>query len=175
MLKKIRSAFSLLLCAVLVFVLASNLYTLYARRVSGVIQPTVLGCSCAVVVSGSMSGTIEVNDLVVTKRCGSYAVGDIIMFRSGGSAVTHRIVELTEEGFVTKGDANNAPDMETVAPGNVVGKVIFVVPGFGLLIGFLQTPQGLTGVSLLLLLVSLLPGTFDRKEQRRGKYEQKTE
>lgn len=175
MLRKIQRGVSLLISILLLLMLASNLYTLYARKAKGVIQPTVFGYSSAVVVSGSMSGAIEVNDMIFTKACDDYAVGDIIMFVSGKSAVTHRIVERTEDGFITKGDANNTPDAQIVTVENIVGKVIFVVPGFGLLIGFLQTPRGLIGVSLLLLLLALLPGTFDRKEQRRGKYEQKTE
>lgn len=165
MLKKIRGAVSLILCAVLVFILAANLYTIYAQKVKGMIQPTVLGYSSAVVVSGSMSGAIEVNDLVVTKRCDGYAVGDIIMFRSGGSSVTHRIVAVTEEGYVTKGDANNAPDGEIVTPEAVVGRVILVIPRFGLVVGFLQTPQGMLGVSVLVLLIGLLPGWPGKRQE----------
>ena len=163
MLKKIQSGISFLVSLLLFLMLASNLYALYARKVLQDPAPTIFGVSSAIVVSGSMSGAIEVNDMIFTKACDDYAVGDIIMFRSGKSAVTHRIVERTEDGFVTKGDANNTPDMETVAPGNVVGKVIFVVPGFGLLTGFLQTKRGALGVGLLLLLLAMLPGTLESK------------
>lgn len=165
MLKKLRSILSVLLTAVLVFLLAANLYTAYARKVKGEIQPRVLGYSSAVVVSGSMSGSIEVDDLVVTAASDSYAVGDIIMFRSGGSVVTHRIVEEKENGYITKGDANNAPDLEAVDPENIIGKVIFVIPKIGLLIGFLQTPSGLLGVGLLIVLLALLPGTLENKDK----------
>lgn len=165
MLKKLRSILSVLLTAVLVFLLAANLYTAYARNVKGEIQPRVLGYSSAVVVSGSMSGSIEVDDLVITSAQDNYNVGDIIMFYSGSSVVTHRIVELSENSCITRGDANNAPDLEAVDPENIIGKVIFVIPKIGLLIGFLQTPRGLIGVSLLLLLLALLPGTLGNKDK----------
>ena len=180
MLKRIRGGICVLLCLLLAVTLASNLYALFARKVLHDPAPAVFGVSSAVVVSGSMSGTIEVDDMIFTKACRDYAVGDIILFRSGSSAVTHRIVERTEAGFITKGDANNAPDPQPVKPEAVVGKVVAVIPGMGLVIGFLQTPQGFIGVGVLLVLVSLLSGAFekrdeggDREDENRRKPEQK--
>lgn len=52
-------------------------------------------------------------------------VGDIICFKLGSEStktVTHRIINITDEGFVTKGDANEEPDMWTFKKENVVGK-----------------------------------------------------
>lgn len=175
MLKIIRRGLSLLLTGLLIFLLASGGYTLFARKVLKDPAPRILGHTSAVVVSGSMSGAIEMNDMIFTKACDDYAVGDIIMFVIGKSAVTHRIVERTEDGFVTKGDANNAPDPEMVSPDQIVGKVVLVIPKVGLFVGFVQTPAGFAGVGALLLLISLLPGTFEKKEQRRGKDENENE
>ena len=165
MLKKARDILSALLSLVLVLLIAVNLYSAYARKFKGEMQPTVLGYSAAVVMSGSMSGSIEVDDLIITKSEDDYQVQDIIMFRSGRGIVTHRIVDIEGGDYVTRGDANNAPDAESVSPADVVGRVVLVIPRLGLLTGYLRTPQGLLGVTLLVLLISLLPGTLKSKDE----------
>lgn len=165
MLKKIKGGISVAVCVILAILLAANLYALFASRVLGIVQPRIFGVSSAVVVSGSMSGAIEVNDMVFTAAARNYEPGDIIMFRSGSSSVTHRIVAVTEEGYVTKGDANNAPDQDPVPREAVVGKVTLVIPKIGLVVGFLQTPQGMLGVSVLVLLIGLLPGWPGKRQE----------
>lgn len=63
---------------------------------------------------------------------GSYEVGDAIMFYTpdpnAPPVTTHRIVEVTQEGFVTKGDARGAPDDWIVPRESVIGRQIFTIP-----------------------------------------------
>lgn len=54
-------------------------------------------------------------------------VGDIIMFSFGDNRTVHRIVEITGEGYVTKGDNNAVRDEEIVRQENVDGKVVGVL------------------------------------------------
>ena len=58
---------------------------------------------------------MSIGDLVIVHREKEYRVGDIVVFDSGGLSVTHRILEKAQEGFVTKGDANNVPDKELLS------------------------------------------------------------
>ena len=155
-----------LLTGFLALILACNLYTIAMRYFAGVQQPAVFGYSTAVVISGSMSGSIEINDMVVIHREDSYAVGDVITFKSGDSLVTHRIVEETPDGFVTKGDANNAEDTRPVPPEAVVGKVVLVIPGIGLVIEYLRTPLGMTCLVLVGFLMIEIPAMIDRRRNR---------
>lgn len=149
--------------ALLAVLLVSNIYSILMRTFTDEKQPRFLGLSSAVIISGSMSGTIEVNDLVVCCEQNDYAKGDIITFVSeSGSLVTHRIVSLSDAGFITQGDANNTPDRTPVEPGAVVGKVILTVPGIGLLIEFLRTPLGLMCILFIGLLILALPSVIDR-------------
>ena len=111
---KILRLLSALLTAALALLLAANVYVIAVRAVTGEEQPTVLGFTAAVVVTGSMSPAIEPGDLVVCRRAAEYGEGDVIMFRSGASLVTHRIVGDTPDGFTTRGDANNVADIEPV-------------------------------------------------------------
>lgn len=143
--------------------LAANLYVLAAQRLLGVESPAVLGLRSAVVLTGSMSGAIEPDDLVVTHEQASYRAGDIIMFRSGSNTVTHRITAVTPEGYRTKGDANNAEDAAVTAAEDVLGRVILVIPGAGGVVRLLRTPLGMLCLVLALPLVLWLPGTLGRR------------
>jgi len=97
------------------------------------------------VYSGSMEPAIPVGGIVVVKPVNPETLreGDIICFRfSESTSVTHRIVNVTDEGFRTKGDANEGPDQGMVEKENVIGKVIFIVPFIGYLGYFVRTPIG---------------------------------
>lgn len=106
------------------------------------------------IISPSMTGTIDVYDVAFIKRINTDDLkkGDIITFYSentffGGTPITHRIVNITEdekEGklFTVKGDANPKEDDEKVKAKNVVGKVYFKIPQLGRIQFFLASKSG---------------------------------
>lgn len=149
--------------AVLVVLLAANLYVLAAQRL-GTEDPALLGLRSAVVLTGSMSGIIEPDDLVVTHEEASYDAGDIIMFRSGSHTVTHRITAVTAEGYRTRGDANNTEDAAVTPPEDVLGRVVLVLPGVGGAVRFLRTPLGMLCLVLALPLVLWAPEALGRRK-----------
>lgn len=93
------------------------------------------------VVSGSMSPTFNRGDAVVIEKLNDMEkdklkVGDIIQFISGTKYVIHRITDIGNDEygnklFTTKGDYNNANDVDKVHLKDVKGKVSFVVPYIG--------------------------------------------
>ena len=101
------------------------------------------------VLSGSMEPALSVGGVVVAKpvQPSDIGIGDIITFHSGETLVTHRIVEMIngqgQVSFITKGDANEEPDLSPVAAENVVGKVVFKMPFLGYLTSFVKTRLGL--------------------------------
>ena len=101
-----------MLCFVLVSLLIGvSLFFANAKMVLHKQLPTIGGYGQAVVLSGSMSPAIEVNDLLIIKKCDTYKKGDIITFVDyTNDLVTHRIVAISEEEVLTKGDANNITD-----------------------------------------------------------------
>lgn len=109
-----------------------------------------------VVLSGSMLPTIEVKDVVVTKKIPEEDLkeGDIITFispdqRFGGISVTHRIIEKLydeTEGiytYRTQGDNNNVADAVPVPNSNILGKVILKIPKLGFIQEILASKGGL--------------------------------
>lgn len=141
----------------LALLLAANVYRIAAERLFHIKNPTVFGYSPAVVLTGSMSGTIEPNDLIVTRRQAEYRQGDVITYANQYSTVTHRIVQVTDDGYRTKGDANNAEDGAMVLPEQVLGRVVLTVPKIGAVILFLKTPFGLLCMLAALVLLTELP------------------
>ena len=152
-----------IITVVLVVVILSNIYVLFERSVKGVNQPLIFGYSNAVVLSGSMADTINVNDMVITHREDSYETEDIIMFDTGSSFVTHRITEVTDEGYITKGDANNAADSWIIEDEQVIGKVVHVIPGIGKAVELLQSPIGMMIIVIAGFGIIGIPMIIDNK------------
>lgn len=153
-----------IITAVLIALVAVNLYIIIARNVSDNAHPTVLGYSGAVVVSGSMADTIEVNDIVIAKRRDSYEVGDVVSFESGELLITHRIVDVRDGRFVTKGDANDSEDAELLSEDNIVGEVFFIIPGAGKALEIFSSPGGMALLFIVAVLIFIVPALVGREE-----------
>ena len=115
-----------------------------------------LGMRTFVISSGSMSPAIPTGSLVFVRSAGEYRVGDVITFSShDGGYITHRVYEVREEEggavYVTKGDANDAPDVNQVEKERVQGRIIFHIPAIGYVTDFFRT---LPGAILLLLCIA---------------------
>lgn len=97
----------------------------------------LLGWNMFSVDSSSMTPKLPVNSLILVQKIEpeKIEVGDIVTYilNDNNILVTHRVVEIdsTKQTFTTKGDANESNDSAPVHWGNVVGKVVFCVPGLG--------------------------------------------
>jgi len=91
----------------------------------------------ATVAGGSMSPALELGDMVIASKVTPDTIeeSDIIEFRQGEMRVIHRVIDIEESGdvrqFITKGDANDNPDIAPVSLEQVRGKVMFAVPRLG--------------------------------------------
>lgn len=133
-----RNVFEWLLNVLLVVVVICAIFVFVAPH---------LGWRVDAVLSGSMEPTLKVGSVEITKPFdpNNIQVGDIITFRSPRNpqlVVSHRVVAITDQGFITKGDANRDNDQLVVPPQNVVGKVVLHVPYVGYVIWALRTPLG---------------------------------
>jgi signal peptidase len=123
------------------------------------------------VTTGSMSPTIDPGDgfvVVPPELAGEPEVGDIVVFEAerlhGGGLTTHRIVEETDRGYVTRGDANPFTDQSGGEPPVQREQIVGVAATFGnspIVIPHLGTPIILAGDAIERLgtgTVSLLGG-----------------
>jgi signal peptidase I len=101
-----------------------------------------------VVLTGSMVPVINPGDIILTTPPSNITpkIGSIVAYvgrRFDGTAVgvfSHRIIGgNAQTGFIVKGDANPAPDIQKPTIPDITGVVIFVIP----LIGKFLTPKSL--------------------------------
>ncbi len=90
---------------------------------------TQAGVEAYTILSGSMEPTLYTGDLVlVSTKETEIQRDDMIAFRMGGNIVVHRVIEVREgEQYVTKGDANQQADLDSVEKDQVIGKVWIVL------------------------------------------------
>lgn len=94
------------------------------------------------VLSGSMEPAVKTGSVAIVKPVENYQEGDIITFGQKDTT-THRIHKIETDGkIVTKGDANQSPDVNPISKRDIQGRVLFALPLLGYLVQFLKTPQG---------------------------------
>lgn len=113
------------------------------------VVPIKGGYKTLVVLSGSMEPKIHTGSIVAIKPEKEYKIGDAITFGENTKTktpTTHRIFEIKEsegvKSYITKGDANNAPDQKSVSEEEILGKVLFSVPYAGYAVAAAQKPVG---------------------------------
>ena len=110
----------------------------------------ILGYNYKTVLTGSMEPAIPVGSIVITKEKSSYEIEDIISFQEEGAIITHRIISIDRERYITKGDANNVADTEEVQQKQILGKVILTIPLLGYLVMWLMSPFGIISLFIII-------------------------
>ncbi len=119
----------------------------------------------AVVNGVSMYPHLQNGDLVFFKMPSNpndIPNGTIIVYEQSGTGmsllnelakpvVIHRIIQITQEGngtveYTTKGDNNLVADPLPVPSGHVLGVPVLIIPRAGLILIFLESPQGLVAI-----------------------------
>lgn len=131
----------------------------------------LFGYKAFVIASGSMEPTLEVGDIVITKKAKQEEIkkGDIITFVDNGYTITHRMVDIVEkEGntyYQTKGDNNSTNDPNLVKYNDIEGIYIYKIEGLGNIINYAQN----TPVMIIILIVLyIIYKIFARKDNRKN-------
>ena len=155
---KLLTVIGTVLCVILVPILIVNCILIVKSYTSKAV-PNVGGYLPLIVLTDSMYPVIESGDLIIchTAEPEEIQVGDVIAFfdpaGNGSSIVTHRVTEVTGDGWRTKGDNNNAEDRLTVKPEDLVARYDGTrIAGAGNVALFMQTTPGL----ILCVVVPLL-------------------
>ena len=146
--------------------------------------PKVFGIKIYGVLTGSMTPAYSIGGVVYVKEENpeNIQVGDVITYGMGSGSdyvMTHRVVEVQKEHFITKGDANDAVDPEPVRKDRLIGKVIYFLPGMAKIAEGVNSPNGkyilimMFAASFICWMVGemILPtGTVQKEEKRTKKY-----
>ena len=122
--KKVVKSIGYLFVGMLV---ALCIYTFIATDILKKDYANVFGYTYFVVATGSMSGTIEVNDVVIVKLGQDVNVNEVITYQGEqGEFITHRVVKKIGNQIITQGDVNNTED-DPITKDDVVGTVKMVI------------------------------------------------
>jgi len=128
----------------------------------------------------SMLPTLEGGDLVVIQGVplSDLHVGDIVVYNhlcsGGGESVVHRVVNISTDGLITKGDNNPRTDQASniaVSPITqqcLEGKVVFVIPYVELLAYYVdqnQLPQWLNYLPSILILIIVIASLLGEEKK----------
>lgn len=110
----------------------------------------VLQYKPAIVVSGSMEPMIKTGSLLlVDKKDKNIEIGDVIAYKNHNMEVSHRVVEITSNGYVTKGDNNDNVDFYQVRESDITGTVIFSIPKLGYALDWVRSTQGIIVIATI--------------------------
>jgi len=141
----------------LFIVLLVTLFSVIVMRASGG-EASIFGYQLKSVLSGSMEPEIQTGSIIAINTDDAqdtFQKGDVITFQTNDDmVVTHRVAEVDNGHYVTKGDANDAPDVEPVTQESVIGEYTgFSIPYAGYVMTFANSKEG---AAILLV----LPGIF---------------
>ena len=127
-LKKILKSIA---CGFLVLLVSLCVYTFIVTDVMKKDYVNVFGYTYFVVKTGSMSGTLEIDDIIIVKITKETKVKDIITYvNDKGEIITHRLVRKSGNKLIAQGDVNNTEDAP-ITKDNLIGTVSFVIsPSF---------------------------------------------
>lgn len=149
--KIVKKIGKIILWFFLLMIILYNLYTFFSFKVLKKNLVGIGGYATLEVVSGSMEPTIRTGDLIIiNQRKKEYQENDIVTFVDvNGSFVTHRIVGMTNGGYLTKGDANKSVDPGYVRKEKIVGTYVFKINKFGYVVKSIQNPITLVLVFII--------------------------
>ncbi len=141
-----------------------TLFTTIQSKITKANYNNVFGYATFEVKTGSMEKAINAGDFVIVKITKDIKTNDIISYNLGKDVITHRVVEAYKNTYVTRGDANNAKD-DPIDVDQVIGKVVVIIPHFGVIKNTLFNPY----VLISLIITIILFNTFTKSSRRKDK------
>jgi signal peptidase len=84
-----------------------------------------------------------------------YKINDIVVFKSTKYLISHRIVEITNDGFITKGDANKNIDSNKVQFNKALGiGTNWSIPYIGYYADFIYKNKWILLIVLIILIIN---------------------
>lgn len=127
----VKKVLNIILDIIIVVVIILLVYIMIQKSITKENYTNIFGYTFLEVLTGSMSGTIEIGDGVIVKLTKEVEEEDIIVYEKDNSFITHRLIEKQQDELITKGDANNVQD-EPITNDMVIGKVIKIIPNVNL-------------------------------------------
>ena len=130
------------------------------------VLPRLFGFVPYAVRTGSMEPTIPVGALLyVRPRKEAPEIGDVIAFQvAGGTVVAHRLIDVQDGKYITRGERNTTEDPSPVSPSQVLGIYALHIP----LIGYLFLVPAVKYSWLALAVCSMIYLMISGRERTRA-------
>jgi len=158
--KIVANVFTGILIAILCLVIISKVKALASNKM----YSSYFGYTALAISSGSMEPTLNIDDIILVKIGDKYSVNDIISYTKDGAIITHRIVSVSGNNIIVKGDANNSSDTP-ISTNDVIGKVVKVYPHLKRWKDILSDPKILIGLVITLVLFDF-DISYKKKEKK---------
>ena len=124
----------------------------------------ILDINPYVIISGSMEPELPVGSVcLVDCQNKEPEAGDIISYKEQDTIITHRVIEETDDGYITKGDSNSVADPGIVKPKQIFGTVICSIPQVGYAVMFMRTLKGIVLIAIGAVCFGLIGRLLERK------------
>ena len=133
--------------------------------------PVIWGYRPLVIISGSMEPTLKVGGILYYKEIehNKYQKEDIVVFKSNKYLISHRIVEINNLGFITKGDANKNTDSNILKYNNVLGKgTNWSIPYIGYYADFIYKNKIYLYITLVVLIINSLIENYMEEDNEKN-------
>ena len=149
-------------------VLLISVYNNLQVKLFGKDYSDFFGYSLFEVQTGSMSPEINPGDWIIVKATKNIKLKDIVTYKQGNEFITHRVIGTYNSTYVTKGDANNSKD-DPIDQKQVVGKVVKILPNFGLFKKTVFNPVVLAAIIITILICDFV---FKKNTKEKSKLEE---
>lgn len=141
-----------------------SLYGLYQLKFQNKKYFNLFGYTAFSVVTGSMSPTLEIGDVIIVKIDKNVKKDDIITYYKDDNFITHRVVEVKGKEIIARGDSNNSSD-SPINKDMIVGKVVHTFSKASSFIDILLTPKIFISIVVTLFLFSICVSYIPKKNK----------
>ena len=128
--------------------------------------PSIWGEKPLVVLSGSMEPTLKVGGILYYKEenINDFKEGDVLVYQLNDHIISHRIVKVLDDSFITKGDNNKSIDTYEVLGYRILGKgTNWSIPYIGYYADFIYNHKYLLVIATGLIFMDIL---YDNKKEK---------
>ena len=136
--------------------------------------PKLFGYNPLVVISGSMEPTLKVGGLLYYEEIdiNDFKEKDILVYELKDHIISHRVIEHLDNGFITKGDANNSYDSSIVSDNQVLGRgTNWSIPFLGYYADFIFRHKYILKILLSIGIIDLFVDYLIKRKDRQNEKE----
>lgn len=136
--------------------------------------PKLFGYNPLVVISGSMEPTLKVGGLLYYEEIdiNDFKEKDILVYELKDHIISHRVVEHLDNGFITKGDANNSYDSSIVSDNQVLGRgTNWSIPLLGYYADFIFRHKYILKILLSIGIIDLFVDYLIKRKEKQNEKE----